>query len=65
MYACVCNGISARQLASCWAETHPDVERLVKRLGLHGENNCGRCVEELDSLVDAAECALLSSGAAG
>ena len=65
MYACVCHGISAHQLAASWAETHPDLDRLAQRLGLHSEDNCGRCVEELDSLVDAAECALLSSGAAG
>lgn len=54
MYACVCNRISDRQLAERWAEAYPDLAALVQRLGLDSERCCGRCVEELDSLVAAA-----------
>ena len=54
MYACVCNRISNRQLAERWAEEYPDLGALVQRLGLDSERCCGRCVEELDTLVAAA-----------
>lgn len=55
MYVCVCNRISVRQLAASWEETNPDLDRLAERLGLYDDRCCGRCVEELDSIVDAAE----------
>ena len=54
MYACVCNRISDRQLAERWAEAYPDLAALAQRLGLDNERCCGRCVEELDTLVAAA-----------
>ena len=63
MYVCVCNRISVRQLAASWEETHPDLDRLAERLGLYSEKCCGRCVEELEELVDAAECAAVPAGA--
>ena len=64
MYVCVCNRISIRQLAESWEETHPDLDRLAERLGLYSDKCCGRCADELDELVDVAECAALAAGAA-
>ncbi len=64
MYVCVCNRISVRELAASWAETNPDLDRLAERLGLYNEECCGRCADELDELVDVAECSALSAGAA-
>lgn len=64
MYVCVCNRISVRQLAAFWEETNPDLDRLAERLGLYDDRCCGRCVDELDELVDVAECAVVPTGAA-
>ena len=55
MYVCVCKRLTTRQLLVSWEETSPDLDRLAERLGLHDDGCCGRCAEELDSLVDAAE----------
>ena len=64
MYVCVCNRISARQLVAAWAETHPALNNLAERLGLDSERCCGRCMDELNELVDVAERSVLSTGAA-
>lgn len=63
MYVCVCNRISVRQLAASWQETNPDLDRLAERLGLYDDRCCGRCADELDSLVDTAECSAMAAGA--
>ena len=64
MYVCLCNRISIGQLAASWAETNPDLDRLAERLGLYSERCCGRCADELDELVDVAECSASAAGAA-
>ncbi len=64
MYVCVCNRISVRQLAASWEETNPDLDRLAERLGLYDDRCCGRCADELDELVDVAECAAVPTGIA-
>lgn len=55
MYVCVCKRITTRQMLASWEETNPDLDRLAERLGLYDDGCCGRCVEELDSVVYAAE----------
>ncbi len=62
MYVCVCNRITDRQLAACWAEEHPDLAALVKRLGLDDERDCGRCAEDPAALLKAAGCPSASAG---
>ena len=63
MFICVCNHISMLQLASSWAETNPDLERLAESLGFYSENCCGRCADDIDSIVEVAECRPLHAGA--
>ncbi len=65
MYACVCNRISVRQLAEAWAETQPDMDRLAEVLELYSDRCCGRCVEELDYLIDDAERSVVPAVRAG
>ena len=62
MYVCVCNRITDRQLAACWAEEHPDLAALVKRLGLDDERDCGRCAEDPAALLKAAGCSSAPAG---
>ena len=62
MFVCVCNHISQLQLANSWAETNPDLERLAESLGFYSENCCGRCADEIDSIVDVAERRRLHAG---
>ena len=62
MYVCVCNRITDRQLAACWAEEHPDLAALVKRLGLDDERDCGRCAEDPAALLKAAGCPSAPTG---
>lgn len=65
MYVCVCNRITDRQLAACWAEDHPDLAALVKRLGLDDERDCGRCAEDPAALLRAAGCRMPASAESG
>ena len=55
MYVCVCKRITTREMLAYWEETNPDLDCLAERLGLYDEGCCGHCVEELGSIVEAAE----------
>lgn len=54
MYACICRGITERQVKAVGRDGIVAATALIKVLELDDERCCGRCVEHIDELVDLA-----------